>query len=384
MRDSEVPDVFGTARILVDHALAAHPGEIAIVAYYGSYARGSASPTSDLDLYYVPDPGKARTLCTQFILDDLPYDFWPVSWSMLEEISQARSRRPWSVAAALLAWAVPLYHRSPQDLARFEELKAQLQALTEPEARPTMIGRALAAFQETLFFLEEIRFAAALYDDAGLRWTAPRFVNSVANCLGLLNQTCFTRGWGANWPEVLALPLKPAGLEDHARAILLPADPARVPHHAETLATGLRELLHQAQSAVAPPLSPQETLKDFYYFVFEYRNKILSACRRGDRMAALYAAFHVQEVVVGEMNRIEAGFFGDPVNRWSELSAGYLKAGFPDLLPAASRGDLEELARLVQRLDDQMRDYLESHAIDLGIVEDQEALRRFLGARDPI
>jgi len=377
-------DVFKTAQILIDHAQATHPGEIAIVAYYGSHARGTASPSSDLDLYYIPDPGKACALCTQFILDGLPYDFWPVSWTFLEEIAEGRSQRPWSVAAALLGYAIPLYHRSPEDLARLNALKSQLETLTRPEKRQIMIGRALAAFKETAFFLEEIRSAAARDDRANLRWSGPRFINSVANCLGLVNQRYYSQGWGANWAEVLALPLKPAGLDQHARAILLPAEPGRVIRHAEILTEGLREILYRAQTSEAEPRSAQEVLKDFYFFVLEYRNKILSACRRGDEIAALYAAFHFQEVVIGEMNRIKAGFFGDDFNRWPELSTGYLQAGFPDLLPVASRGDLEELTRLVQLFDDRMRDFLQRHTIDLGIVENQEALRRFLQARDPV
>jgi predicted nucleotidyltransferase len=63
------PDVFGIADILVAHAQHAHPGEIGIIAYYGSYAKGTTSPTSDLDILYIPDEGKARSLCIQFICD---------------------------------------------------------------------------------------------------------------------------------------------------------------------------------------------------------------------------------------------------------------------------------------------------------------------------
>ncbi len=379
-----MPDVFRTAEILISHALETHPGEIAIVAYYGSYARNTASASSDLDLYYIPDPGKALNLSCQFILEGLPYDFWPVSWTFLEEIASAKSRRPWAVAAPLLAYAKPLYHRSQEDLDRFIALKAQLQELTRPEKRGTMIGRALDAFKNLLLNLEHMRLAAAGDDHPGLRWFALRFVNSAANCLGLVNQTYFSKGWGANWPQVLDLPLKPAGFSDRVEAILLSAQPRHALEQAESLARELRETLYQAQTSEVEPLAAQEALKDFYYFVFEYKNKILSACRRGDQMAALYAAFHFQEVLVGVMNQVEKGFYGGDFNRLDELVTGYRSAGFPDLIPAASRGDLEELAQLVQVLDQKMQEYLQDRAIDLNIIPDEEALRRFLQTRDPV
>ncbi len=71
-------DVFEIADVLVAHALRAHGDEIAIIACCGFYAKGVASPTSDLDIYYVPDEGKATPLSSQLVLEGLPYDFWPV------------------------------------------------------------------------------------------------------------------------------------------------------------------------------------------------------------------------------------------------------------------------------------------------------------------
>ena len=64
-------DVFRIAEILVSHAVRVHRDEVAIIAYYGSYAKGLASPTSDLDIFYIPHEGKAESLSSQFVLDGL-------------------------------------------------------------------------------------------------------------------------------------------------------------------------------------------------------------------------------------------------------------------------------------------------------------------------
>lgn len=381
-----MPDVFTIAEILVSHAVRMHGDEIAIVAYYGSHAKGLASPTSDLDIFYIPDEGKASSLSSQFVVNDLPYDFWPVSWELAEDIANARGTRPWAVAASLIADAKAVYHRSQQDLDRFNALKARIAELTRPESRPTMLARALEEFKNTLFQLGQMRSAMVSDDEAGMHWASLKLVNSAINCLALVNQTYFTKGWGANLSQALAMPRKPAGLERRIRAILVSQDPAPDPsqvlEEAEQLAQAVRDILRTAQASIAEPAAAQEVFKDFYFFVVEYKHKILSACQRADVIAAGYAAFYLQEELCQLLNKVENGFYSTDLNLLGEYAGGYERAGFPDLLEPASRGDLETLARRVRRLDEKVQEWLESQSIELNILDSEEDLRRFLEHRD--
>jgi hypothetical protein len=342
-----------------------------------------ASPTSDLDIFYIPDEGKAGSLCSQFIIDGLPYDFWPVSWRLAEDIANARGERPWAVAASLIADAEVLYHRSQRDLDRFCALKARITELTRPESRKMMVERALDEFRNTLFQLGQMRFAAAGDDVAGMRWAGRKFVNSAISCLALVNQTYFSEGWGANLSQVLALPQKPDDLEDLIRAIIVPRDTGRSLSEADRLAKEVRSILRTAQASLAESAEAQDVFADFYFFVFEYKHKVLSACERRDAVAAGYAAFQLQEQICLLMNKVENGFYGADFNLLGEYIGGYEKTGFPDLLESASRGDLVELARQVQRLDERVREWFGSHSIELNILASEAELRRFLNQRDP-
>jgi len=84
------------------------------------------------------------------------------------------------------------------------------------------------------------------------------------------------------------------------------------------------------------------------------------------------------------MHKVENGFYGTDFNLLGEYIGGYEEAGFPDLLESASQGDLVELARQVQRLDERVQKWFESHSIELNILESEEELRRFLNQRDPV
>jgi hypothetical protein len=376
-------DVFKIAQILVSHAKKVHGGEIGIIAYYGSHAKGTATRTSDLDIYYVPDDGKAGSLSCTFILDSLPYDFWGPPWHMLEEITNARSRRPWAVSASLVADTKVLYSRSQADLDRFNALKARIQELTQPESRGYMVERALDEFRTTLFQLGQMRLAKTMGDIPGLHWAGWKFVSSAVNCLALVNQTYFSKGWGSNTAQIMKMEQRPDDLEDLLNGILQPTRSDEMLAHADRLTGEVRVILRSAQDSLAEPSTPQEVFKDFYYYVHEYKNKVLLACEKSDLLAASSAAFHLQELICVLMNKVSAGFFGEDFNLLGEYIGGYQKAGFPDLLESASKGDLETLTKQVLQLDIQVKAWFTQHEIDLNIIGNKTQLNQFLNQRDP-
>ena len=375
-------DVFAVAEMLVAHARRFYGDEVGIVVYYGSHARGTASPTSDLDLYFVPDSRRAYPLGTQFVLDGLPYDFWPVSWTMIEEIVQARGERPFSVAAALVGQARLLYARSPADQARFEQAQADLAGLLGEEKRPFMHQRALAAFKQVAFEGTQLQRAVAGGDAASVEWSRWQLVNAAANSLALAAQRYFSKGWGANLPEVLALPNAPAGWQELVGGALnAPKD--TVLAFAEGLVAGVRQVLLAGQREVGERETAVSLFQDFYFFVFEYKNKVLAACQRGDAMTARYAAAQLQQEISAMLNKVDAGFLGEPFNLLGEYGVGYETAEFPDLLAVAARGDLVVLAERVQQLDNQMQVWLTAQGVALNVLADAEVLQRFLLQRLP-
>lgn len=381
---ANMPTVFDIADILVEHAAQAHAGEIAIIAYYGSHAKGLASATSDLDLFYIPDEGKAGALCSQFVIGGLPYDFWPISWRFAEEIASAASTRPWGVAASLIADAKVLFHRSDADLARFEALQRRILELTQPAKRADMIAKALDEYKNVLVPLGQLRLAAADGDWVSVHAAANRLVAAVANCLALLNQTYFGKGWGANMAEVCALPLVPPGFERLVRAVLAAASTDQLVAAADALAHATRQTLREAQPATAQSTTPAAVFKDFYFFVFEYVNKVVAACAQEDALKARFAAFQLHDEIGALMHQAATGVYPSEFNLLGEYQAAYATAGMPDLLTPAVAADLPVLAQCARDLDTRMQQWLTSHGVALNSLADEAALRTFLSERDPI
>jgi hypothetical protein len=247
-----------------------------------------------------------------------------------------------------------------------------------------MIERALAEFKTTLFQLEQIRQAVAAEDRVGLHWASWKFANSVSNCLALINQTYFSKGWGANLAQVLQLPQRPADLESFFKNLTSPQTFDQLLAAAEQLAQNVRQILLDAHVSLTQPTTVQAEFKDFYFFIHEYTHKVLAACARHDVPAADYAALQLQDEICQMFYKAECGVAVSEVYLLSEYTAPYLNAGFPDLVEPASRGNLEELARRVQQLQAIASVWFQQHAIARGILDNEQELRRFLAEKDPV
>ena len=222
-----------------------------------------------------PSPANSSSTACPTIFGPCPGASWKASLT-------PAPGRPWAVAASLVADARLLYHRSQEDLDRFNGLQARIAELTRPDKRAAMVERSLEEFKNTLFQLGQMRLAAAAGDNAGLYAASWQFANSILNGLALLNQTYFTKGWGANLTQALEMPQKPADLADRINGILLSQDATRILEQAEELALDVRRILRAAQMSPGQPADARQVFKDFYPFVFEYRNKVLAACELGD------------------------------------------------------------------------------------------------------
>ena len=373
-------NVFDVAEALVSHAVKTHGDMIGIIAYYGSYATGTARDSSDLDLFYVPDDIKSTLgLYCSFILDHRAFEFWPISWQRLERIASALEH--WPVSAGLISNSRTLYSRSEEDLNRFKALKLTIKELQTPEKKPEMVKKALSSFTTVLNSLGKLRLEAKKGHFPGLRWAGWEVITSSVECLALVNQTYFNKGWGSNQEEVLSLKDKPENLAELIETISTSKDVETVLTTSEELAYETREILLRAQRKVGKGETVRTVFKDYFPGIFEYVNKVISSVEENKPVAANYAAAKIQFECNSFLSRALTGVDHGDFNLYSEYYDLYRENKFPNLMELAAPEEYSRLVEYANKLDEVSRAYFKKANVELNMVDDMEHLKRFIEER---
>ncbi len=366
-------DVFEIANVVVNDVKRRFADDVAVVAYYGSYARGTADEWSDLDFFFIPSTKKGADASLQFVVDGIGFDFWPISWERAWRI--ASSDEP---IVSVLAEAVVLWARSDSDQERFDALKDRIRELQEPSNRPLMVSKAAKRLENGFVHFATMHVPDGRDDLAGTRIAGVGVVEAVLQSLGLLNQVYLAGVDSKSLGEAARLTTKPERLAALLERITVSTDCGEIRHACAELLQGTRNLIvsNMRDEPTAPTYA--DACTGFYEEIVSSFNKILRACDRGDHPTALLASAHVQSEVSRLLALVADGVEYPDATPYGEWRQAYDDAELPDLLDAGVSGDLSLLAEHVRLLDERLRALLQSHGVTLRLFDTVAALQDHL------
>ncbi|MGB3480004.1 MAG: nucleotidyltransferase domain-containing protein [bacterium] len=366
-------DVFEVAKILIDAVKIKYADDIAIVAYYGSYARGTAIETSDLDIFYIPDNERGLNASFQFILAGIGFDFWPITWERAENMASFNESK-----VSVIAESKILYSRSEADLNRFMKLKDKISEMCKPENRRPMLKKAFKYLKDCYMYLYNMKLPTSKNNLTITRIEADKIITAVLDSCALLNQTYFKAGWSQNMEQILALKLKPSGLGEMINDILEERNPDRIKNSCEKLVSGTRELLISEQRKLSKSYTYSDVFKGYYEEIKSLFNKIIRACEKNDYTDALSISTGIQDEISRFLAMVEEGIKYTDFNTYCETGRIYSDLDLPNLAGIIEKGKLDVLRNAIIKLDEKLKKILEVRGICLNIFDNLEEFKVFV------
>ncbi|GAA3413112.1 kanamycin nucleotidyltransferase C-terminal domain-containing protein [Paenibacillus hodogayensis] len=366
-------NVFDVSETIVNHIRSAYPEDIAIVAYYGSYAQGTATKRSDLDFFFIPATSNGYRASVQFIIDDIGFDFWPISWERAERMASFKEPQTTIIADCKL-----LYVRSDEDCERFMKLRNTISTLQEPKNTLKLVEEAESELRNVYVHLYKLSRAGDSETITFYKTEAHGVLTKVLQCLALLNRTYFTKGFGKNKEQIVQLPLKPANLESYMNTIMHGSLITDIVQACEQLTADTLELVVAQKGKHSGAPSYSDRMKGFYEEEKAVLDKIMTACEMNDYETAFFYSIHTQDEVARFLFFAETGHWPCCLTANSTYQDVYKRAGLPELVPLLGSRDLSQLQAAVQRLSYLLEKYLQSKGVVINRFQSIEQFEAFL------
>lgn len=366
-------DVFAVADILVQHIKKNYANDIAIVAYYGSYAQGTATKRSDLDFFFIPAESEGYKASIQFVLNDISFDFWPISWERAERMAALEETK-----TTIIKDSKFLYVRSDEDHSRFMALRDKTTAMREPEQGRKLTEKAESMLKDAYVHLYKMSRADHSNDLTFFRMEADDVLTNVIQAIALLNQTYFTKGWGRNREQIMSLPIKPMNLEELHDTIIKSKRPAEIMAACQQLTVETLKLIVLKKESYSTPPSYPDRMKGCYEEMKGVLDKIITACEQRDYDTAYYSAIAVQAILANFLHYAEKGLDPCMLEPNMDYQNIYNRIGLPDLVILVDEDDFKPLRSAVEELDKLLVHHLRDQGVEIIQFDSIEQLASYL------
>ena len=332
--------------IIVEKIETSYSEDISLLICYGSFVTGEYGGMSDIDFFFVPKTNRGYELGHQFMLNNIGYDLWPVSWERLKNLSNLEDQ-----PASILMDGEVLFASSEDDLRRLEELKDNFKQRLNNEAiaretatkyveKAKVISFGLQNPESNMFFVDAINIAETLL---------------VA--IAILNGTYIKKGLKRIENELGRLFMIPAGFLENYRKLIRTNDKAEVQHIVNELIVETDKMCKSKYDHDNANVEPSE-LAGFYEEFKSTYSKLLLACEEKNYENAYYAGFMIDR----ETQLFLTRYTGPGI--------------FPNIINEVLRNDFETIRADCLEHERQLIKLLHKNSIGINVYKDSNEFRQ--------
>lgn len=286
--------------IVINKVRTDYANDVAVMCVYGSTIHNATHEKSDVDFYFIPKSERAYELSKTFIIDDIGFDFWAISWERVESIADYKQGFVSLVADAEVVW-----HSSQGDLDRFHAL--QFRAKNPKIDFDSRMRELLTNFEHQYFEICEYQGYFSLQKQKTARLAA-----DIVEALAIINHTYTHRGWKSSLDEALQFEKIPKDFEETFKSVLFAKNSEALTEYLFEMIFSVKKLVSEAKAYTTDYCIAFAMLYEEEKSIY---NKLYHACDIGDGITAMMAGAAIQEEIT-EIMGFEAyqQFFCDIVS----------------------------------------------------------------------
>jgi predicted nucleotidyltransferase len=331
---------------IVEKIETSYSEDVSLLICYGSYVTGNYGARSDIDFFFVPKTKKGYKLGHQFILNNIGYDLWPISWERLTSISRLEEQ-----LASILMDGEVLFASSEDDLLKLDNLKNNVKQNLSNETMAMKISMRYMDKAKAIYFDMQNHELNMIFIDA------VNIAEALLSAIAIVNGTYIRKGIKAIEEEINRFSILPVGYLETYRKLVRTNSKAEVQHI-------VNELIAEAEQTWKTRFDPDtkdvdpSALAGFYEEFKSTYNKLLFACEEKNYEKAYYAGFMIDRETQSFLNNYAAPGI------------------FPSIVHGALGNDYEVIRASCIEHERQLIKLLNKNGIEINTYNDSNAFRQ--------
>ncbi|ERJ10910.1 nucleotidyltransferase domain-containing protein [Haloplasma contractile] len=343
--------------------------DVAILAVYGSYARGTHDEKSDIDLFYVPKTERANSLSFQFIIEGIGYDLFPISFERLVRI--AAFDQP---LTAVITESKVLYFATDEDLERYESYRKSIFTMLKDTDGTLMLNKSYEYFNETYIYLYNMKYEVENLIDQCIE--SSKIISKIVMSVALANKTFYKGGMGTNIKDSFKLNQLPTDYKSLIDRIIGANERDELLDSCETLIKNTRQFLLD-QRIISKEREPYNPFFVGYYEELKsVINKMIRACEEQDQYSAFLIASYFHEEVAQFLTKAEEGIWYDDRNYYGEYSKCFDKLIGVNLMEFVTKKEFSLLKEAVLKFETNLVNLLLEKEVPMNVYDSIDEFER--------
>ncbi len=343
--------------IVKNKIISEYKEDILLLVVYGN-KKEDEDGNSGVGFYFIPKDERGKKLSTQFIVEGVSYDLFPISWERL--VANAAMDSP---QGYLLLDTEVAYCSDEDALSKFESLKDSLKVVLSGQYDEALLNKAYEYFNESYIYLYNMyKYRDSL---SSVRLEAGKLLKKIANALGFANSQYYKNGNGSVLRDSLNLGRLPKDYEALVNHIIFATSSEEIHVKSLSLVENTRELLLSMKKE-KKQVELFETLFTGYY---EELKKSINKCKNAVSKKDYYKLFelfsYIQEEVSEFIAKIEEGIWYDDRNAYVEYSKHFSNIFKVDLLELVSQKDDKQILVAIDKFEKELISLISKNNIRL-------------------